>query len=276
MLVLSRRQKEQLVFPTLGIRVHVVRINGKTVRLGVEAPRDVPVLREEISDKPDPRGVSDDAETDSAQRQFRHALRNRLNTSMLGLQLLQRQIELGELDDPDSWIQKIFNELEMVEESIAGSRVQNQHNDSPHDSTRGDLRSDGLVPQGQPRRRALLVEDDANESSLLADFLRTCNFRVDTAFDGADALQRLAAGERPDVVLLDMNMPRMDGCRTIQEIRSNPANAGLKVFVLSGMDRDHVQAKAALQRIDGWFSKPIRPRELVRALRRELDEAVIA
>ena len=55
MLVLSRRPHEKIVIPGLGITVHVVSINGNVVRLGVEAPPDVKILREElVSSPPEP------------------------------------------------------------------------------------------------------------------------------------------------------------------------------------------------------------------------------
>ena len=49
MLVLSRREKEKVLFPTLGISVEVLRVRGNATRLGVDAPTDIPILRHEIA-----------------------------------------------------------------------------------------------------------------------------------------------------------------------------------------------------------------------------------
>src|SRR5205807_2345178 len=88
--------------------------------------------------------------------------------------------------------------------------------------------------------RALLVEDDVNESELLAGILRMSGIAVDTAGDGCQALDYLAHHERPDVVLLDMKMPRFDGPSTVTAIRGDPQLQGLKVFAVSGSTPDAV------------------------------------
>src|SRR5207247_7632458 len=85
-----------------------------------------------------------------------------------------------------------------------------------------------------PKRKALLVEDNPQERELMALFLRSEGLDVDTAGDGCDALDYLKARGRPDVVLLDMGLPRLDGPATLRKIRQDPACAGLKIFAVSG------------------------------------------
>ena len=77
-----------------------------------------------------------------------------------------------------------------------------------------------------------------------------------TAGDGYDALDHLRAWERPDVVLLDMGLPRCDGATTAREIRRDPACAGLKVFAVSGHSPNEYDVDPG--GIDRWFHKPIR------------------
>ena len=119
-------------------------------------------------------------------------------------------------------------------------------------------------------RRALLVEDDANESELLAGFLRLSGFSVDTAADGCDALDYLAQHDQPDVVLLDMQMPRCDGRSTISAIRDNPQFQGLRVFAVSGKVPAELGVTVGPQGVDRWFRKPLNPQSLVRELKRDL------
>src|SRR5262249_9208093 len=116
------------------------------------------------------------------------------------------------------------------------------------------------------RRRALLVEDDRNECELLAGFLRLAGLEVDTAGDGADALDSRSRGGRPEVVLLAMLLPRGDGPTTVRAIRGEPAYAGLKIFAVTGASPERLGVDRGPGGVDGWFSKPINPESLLRAL----------
>jgi CheY-like chemotaxis protein len=122
-------------------------------------------------------------------------------------------------------------------------------------------------------RKALLVEDEENERELLAGFLRLAGFAVDTAGDGCAALDHLRAGERPDVVLLDMGLPRCDGATTAREIRRDPTYAGLKIFAVSGHSSKEYGFDRDPGGIDRWFDKPLDPAMLLRELTQELDLA---
>src|SRR5207248_2782939 len=126
-------------------------------------------------------------------------------------------------------------------------------------------------PPPSQRRKALLVEDNANERELLARFLRLGGFEVDTAGDGADALDYLRRQSRPDVVLLDMGMPRCDGPTTVREIRRDGALASLKIVAVSGHFPEEYDLRPGPGSVDRWFSKPVDPDALVRDLERVLD-----
>ncbi len=119
-------------------------------------------------------------------------------------------------------------------------------------------------------RRALLVEDDRNQRELLAGFLRLSGLEVDTAGDGCDALDYLRSGHRPDMVLLDMGLPRCDGLSTVRQIRSDPTMVGLKVFAVTGYRPEDFDLERGAGGIDRWFQKPLDPEGLVRELATEL------
>jgi carbon storage regulator CsrA len=249
MLVLSRRENDSVVFPNLGITVHVTRIEGRTVRLGIEAPRDVPVLRNEIAKtwtkwKDYPLG--------ERPSKLSHALRNRLQSATLGLHLLHRSLEDGKYEEVETTILRVFRELDSMEQEVA------------------KISQETKTSFEGPLRKALLVEDDENESALLAGCLRLCNFEVVTARDGVDALRYLKAHEKPDVVLLDMNMPRMDGPTTIFRIRENPENGKVKVIAVSGLSQDEAGVSCGPTGVDRWFIKPIKPDVLAAEIHREL------
>jgi carbon storage regulator CsrA len=256
-LVLTRRPKEKVLLPGVNTAIQVVSVKGNQVRLGIEAPPGVLVLREELRDQSavlaEPAPLAESAE--SQFRALRHLVRNRLNVTSIGLGLLRQQARAGLTDELERTITKMEEEMQML---------------------RQRLESAAKAPPATPSRRlckALLVEDDQNERELLAGLLRLSGFDVDTAGDGCDALDHLRSGGRPDVVLLDMGLPRCDGPTTAREIRRNPACAGLKIFAVSGHSPEEYDLIHGPGGIDRWFSKPIDPVVLLQEMSRELGSS---
>jgi carbon storage regulator CsrA len=262
MLVVTRRPNDRILFPKLGITVHVIRVDGRSVRLGIEAPRSVHVLRHEVAN--DGRFDETPEELLPASARLSHAARNQLQAALLALGLLQRRVELGQVTakDLESQLASIIAHLEAIET--------------------GTPELPGRTLPALPktpaagRRTALVVEDNPNERSLLVDYLESCDYRVAVAGDGQDALDYLARHHKPDVVLLDMNMPRLDGPATVREIRSNPDLAGVKVVAVSGLAPQEAAVDLGPAGVDRWFTKPIKPSVLVRELDRELASAGVA
>jgi DNA-binding response OmpR family regulator len=95
-------------------------------------------------------------------------------------------------------------------------------------------------------RRVLLVEDDRFLRKAAEATLRQHGFQVLTAMDGEEGL-RLAQAERPDLVLLDLIMPKMQGFEVLRILKQDQATAGIPVIILSnlGQDRDVQQAMEA-------------------------------
>jgi CheY-like chemotaxis protein len=139
--------------------------------------------------------------------------------------------------------------------------------------TSRDARKGRGAVNANERCVVLVVEDDANECELLAGFLRVSGFEVVTSGDGAAAIDYLASHDRPDLILLDMMMPRLDGRATIASIRENPRLADLKVFAISGTSPGEFGVPTGPHGVDRWFSKPVNPETLVQEISRELREA---
>lgn len=257
MLVLSRGLNDKVVFPTLGISVEILRLAGSKVRLGIDAPRSIPVVREEIADRGERSLLTAPSAEESAKAQLTHATRNRLHKATLGLRLVQRMLETGHADDIEPTIFKIFNELKTLEEDLAGPNAPPTPSGEP-------------LSQGK-HCRALIVEDDANECELLAGYLRLTGFEVDTAADGLHAMVQLAKRDRPNIVLLDMKMPRFDGSKTVSAIRENPDYRALKIFAVTGTEQSDTSVHVGPEGVNRWFRKPVDPEELVSAIHSELN-----
>jgi len=120
-------------------------------------------------------------------------------------------------------------------------------------------------------RKALVVEDDQNERELLAAYLRMAGLDVEVANDGQDALDYLHTHEPPDVVLMDMALPRCDGPTAIREIRNDPAIADLKIFAVSGRSPEQFGDRNTF-RVDRWFAKPLNAEDLLRDLHRDISD----
>jgi carbon storage regulator CsrA len=251
MLVLSRRKGEKIVFPAIGVQLELLKIQGSTVRLGIEAPRHIKVLRDELSSTEADRHGADEAIAADGSARLSHDLRNKLNAAGLALQLVQRQLELGQAENAESTVQNLLFQFASLErEAGGGTRSGREHRPAA--------------------ARTLVVEDDKNESALLAGFLRINGFDVAEAFDGVDALEYLATHEPPDLVLLDMMMPRYNGRDTIDAIRRTPRLNHLRVFAISGTSPAELGVELGPRGVDRWFQKPINPETLVREISLEM------
>lgn len=262
MLVLSRKEQEAIVFPKLGIRVEVTRVRGKAVSLGIVAPDQVRVLRGEIEpwDTPcDPAALanaSNHAEPSETARRREHELRNRINTLTIALHLIRKKADKNRGAVDEDLLAGAIDELSLIEEAL-----QDKGNQADLDA----IQDKASLPL------ALVVDDNENESTLLAGFLRATGFRVATALDGQAALRLIESGTtKPDIVLLDMNMPGLDGRGTIEAIRSNPKINNLRVFAVSGESEQSSGVSVGTGGVDRWFRKPIRPDHLVSEMSKQL------
>ena len=105
----------------------------------------------------------------------------------------------------------------------------------------------------------LIVEDDLDTREMLGRFLELEGFRVETAENGREALERLEAGPRACVILLDLMMPVMDGWQFRREQIRRAALAKIPVIVVSAAGRErfeHIEANA-------YLSKPVDLEELL-------------
>jgi len=124
-------------------------------------------------------------------------------------------------------------------------------------------------------KKILIVEDNAVNRELLRELLEVRGYTVDEACNGQEALHRIAH-VKPDVLLLDLSMPVMDGFATLRKIREDSALASLPVLAVTAYAMRGDQEKAMDAGFDGYLSKPISSSALdaeLEQLRKKRDAA---
>jgi CheY-like chemotaxis protein len=111
----------------------------------------------------------------------------------------------------------------------------------------------------------LLVDDDADVRESLTECLLSSGHEVRTAENGRRALEHLRAGSRPDLILLDLRMPLLDGYEVLETLRASEHLSSIPVLIVSAL-RD-VEPRA-LERTCGFLPKPVRMDRLIAAVDR--------
>lgn len=117
----------------------------------------------------------------------------------------------------------------------------------------------------------LVVDDEPNILLSLEYLMQQAGYEVRTARDGDSALAAIEAGP-PDLVLLDVMMPKRDGYEVCQTIRSRPEWKGVKVIMLTAKGREVEREKGLALGADDYVTKPFATRELVEKVRSLLSE----
>ena len=258
MLVLSRRLNQKILFPGISAAVTVLSVKGSVVRLGIEAPPKVAVLRGTArthGGMGSPRAAAPERTVARTVADSPQPLRDRLRDTGLGLGLVRLLLDAGHTEEAKAALAGLQEQFCLLRRGVEGKEEQ-----APPKTT------------ATPHKalKALLVEDDRNQRELLANFLRMGGVEVDTAGDGADALDYLRTRACPDVVLLDMGLPRVDGPTAVREIRRDPHCAGVRIFGVSGHLPDEFDLESGPTGIDRWFHKPFDPATLLHDLTEEL------
>ena len=122
----------------------------------------------------------------------------------------------------------------------------------------------------EQQARILIAEDEANLRLVLQKELERLGYRVQAAPDGEAALRKLEESN-VDVLLCDINMPRIDGIEALRQIRAHDATRAIPIVAVtaSAMDRDRQQIMAA--GFDAYQSKPLNVKEFMAAV-----EAILA
>lgn len=115
--------------------------------------------------------------------------------------------------------------------------------------------------------KVLAIDDSRTIRELLRSCLENAGFEVTAAEDGVDGVEKFP-GSAPDVVITDINMPRMDGFGVIEAIRKGDANASVPILVLTTESAPELKARARDSGATGWIVKPFDDASLVSVLKR--------
>ncbi|WGH80143.1 response regulator [Jannaschia ovalis] len=115
--------------------------------------------------------------------------------------------------------------------------------------------------------KVLAIDDSRTIRSLLSATLERAGFEVRTAEDGVAGVDSVAA-DPPDVIITDINMPRLDGFGVIDAVRRMPNAASVPILVLSTEGGDALKQRARAGGATGWIVKPFDDGKLVAAIRR--------
>ena len=253
MLVLSRRETEKVLFPTLGISVELLRVQGRKARLGIDAPPEIPVLRHELTQRDALELTPDCNSTKKQLRDLAHAVRRRLDSAAVALNELHHKLEGARENSARDIVMRLYSDLESLEREANQAIEWTAAAKTSH---------------------VLVVEDNDVERKLVAAVLEYSGLNVSTACDGRDALDFLSMHAKPDAILLDMLMPRCDGPEFVREVRSDPQYSDLKIFAVSSIEPTTLGLATGNDGINGWFPKPLEPAELVSTLDQRLNESI--
>ncbi|MFB3737886.1 MAG: response regulator transcription factor [Candidatus Velamenicoccus archaeovorus] len=124
-------------------------------------------------------------------------------------------------------------------------------------------------PQGERGPKILIVDDDPVIVRLLQINFRLEGYEVDTASRGDQAVERARAG-RPDLVILDVMMPGLDGWEVCRQLKELPEIRDVPVIFLSARAQDEDRRRGYALGVDEYVTKPFDPGHLVEIVRRTL------
>jgi carbon storage regulator CsrA len=246
MLVLTRRSKDKIVFPQVGITIHFIRVQSGQVKVGVDAPRDIRVVREEINSTEQQLAISQQR-LSRLPRDIRHGIRNELHQVSVGLHLYKELLSASLETEANEVFEDIQAALQRLDETEA-------------------LNSANQEMPSRPSGTVVLVEDQSNEREMLAEILRLNNVSVVTLADGQQAINYFQDNPAPAYLLIDMQMPQCDGATAITTLRDEGRLDETHVFAVSGSSPESYGIPFGSEGVDRWFPKPLNPTSLLDAI----------
>src|SRR5438094_5646958 len=119
-------------------------------------------------------------------------------------------------------------------------------------------------------KKILAVDDERHIVRLVEVNLARAGYQVVTAFDGREALQKVES-EKPDLIVLDVMMPYMDGFEVLRNLKANPDTREIPVIMLTAKAQDADVFRGWQSGVDCYLTKPFNPMELLTFVKRIFD-----
>ncbi|HKN88433.1 MAG TPA: response regulator [Nitrospiraceae bacterium] len=119
-------------------------------------------------------------------------------------------------------------------------------------------------------KTVLIVDDSATMRQMVNFTLTGAGFTVVEAGDGADAVKKLTAGTKPNLVITDLNMPNMDGISLIKEIRKMGTLKFTPILMLTTESTDDKKKEGQAAGATGWIVKPFNPEQMLKVIAKVL------
>ena len=118
----------------------------------------------------------------------------------------------------------------------------------------------------------LIIEDQDDNRTIMRDLLNTAGYRLIEAVDGEEGV-KLAQSERPDLILMDIQLPILDGYEATRRIRASVELKSIPIIAVTSYALSGDDARARAAGCDGYVAKPFSPRELLAKVREFLPNA---
>ncbi len=123
---------------------------------------------------------------------------------------------------------------------------------------------------GETKKKILVVDDDRDDLKMLSMILEPEGYDVVTAENGVEALEKVES-EDPDLILLDVMMPELDGFAACDKLKSSPASQGIPVVLLTGVAKQITKTRYPIDGVlraqaEEYLEKPVEPEELLRVV----------
>jgi DNA-binding response OmpR family regulator len=126
------------------------------------------------------------------------------------------------------------------------------------------------MPEAARAARILIADDNPEGVELLEAYLDGTDYAIETAADGEETLRKVGAF-RPDLILLDVMMPKISGFEVCKQLKSNSQTSDIVILMVTALDQQHVIGRAVEAGTDDFLTKPINKTELLLRIKAALQ-----